>query len=97
MNLSIYLSVFIPLFGGVGLLGFKFFKTFNFYINYFYIVTTTILVFMLGWNLALYFSNTERLLIDWWFILVLFVFLCYIKIIHKISETEHYQYFGPEW
>lgn len=97
MDISIYLSVFVPLFGGIGFLGFKTFKTFDFYVNYFYIIISAILLFLLGWNLALYFSNSEKLFIDWWFILLFFILLCYIKFIYKMSETEHYQNHGHEW
>lgn len=97
MNLTVYLSIFIPLFGGVGLFGFKYFKTFNFYKVYFYFITYSIILFCLGWNLSLFFSDVEKYLIDWWFIVIMFVFLIYTKVIHKLSETEFYKYYEPEW
>lgn len=97
MDLNVYLSIFIPLFGGVGFLAFTMFKTFNFYVNYFYLVTSAVILFLLGWNLALYFSNSNKMFVDWWFLLLLFGFLLYLKIIYNISKTEYYQNHGHEW
>lgn len=97
MNLNIYLTIFIPLFGGISLLAFKYYKTFNFYSKYIYFTLYSISLFTLGWNLSLFFNKIDELLIDWWFILVVTVLLVYTKIIHKISETEYYQDHGHEW
>lgn len=97
MDLSIYLSIFIPLFGGVSVFSFGYFKTFEFYINYFYIVFSIILVFMLGWNLALTYSSVTKNLIDWWFILIEGFFLCYLFLTYKMGYREFYKVHGHEW
>lgn len=97
MNLGLYLSVFIPLFGGLSLLAFKYYKTFNFYSKHIYFVLYSTSLFILGWNSSLFFSGSKDLLVDWWFLLFITVLLIYTKVIHKISKTEYYQDHGPEW
>lgn len=97
MNLSVYLAIFIPLFGGVALLAFNSFKIFHYYLNHFYIATSLILTFMLGWNLSLLYSNANVNIIDWWFILCVSVFLLYLFIIYKMSHRKYYDLYGHEW
>ncbi|WP_291287922.1 hypothetical protein [Flavobacterium sp.] len=97
MNFSIFIPAFIVFCTGIGVLGFKSFKIFNYYIDYLYFTVFLALIFLVGWNIALFYSSSPESLIDWWFLLSLVVLLIYTKIIHIVTKTKYYKVHGHEW
>ena len=94
---SILTPILIAVFTAVGVFAFNDFKTFEFYVNYFYIVTTSLIIFILGWNFGLLYSDNSDNIISWWLFLSLSIFLIFVRVIFKISETKHYKSHTQPW
>lgn len=94
---GIITPIFIAIFSAVGIFAYNDFKTFEFYVKYFYLLSFSILIFLLGWNSAMLVSLDKSFLINWWLILILFLFIVFIKVMFEISKTKFYKSHTSPW
>ena len=94
---SILTPILIAIFSAVGVFAFSDFKTFEFYINYFYVTTSAIFIFMMGWNTSLLYFGDKNFIVNWWLVFTTFMFIVYVRVIFKISETKFYKGHIQPW
>lgn len=85
------ISITIPILTGIFFIAYKEYIIFKNYVNYLYYIMTIFLVFTLGWNSSLFYSGVDNpLIIDWKYLIVVFVSIIIVRVFAYIGKVKHY-------